>query len=83
MEVEIKEKVNLGIQIKINRIRQGYSLMELSRVSGIPYETIRLIEVGKTKLVPLNKIIIISQSLGVSLEEIIVERTAMAWGIVI
>ena len=78
MEVEIKERVNLGIQIKINRIRQGYSLMELSRVSGIPYETIRLIEVGKTKLVPLNKIIIISQSLGVSLEEIIVERKAIA-----
>lgn len=40
--VEIREKVNLAMQLKINRIRKGYSVDELARKSGIAKSTIFL-----------------------------------------
>lgn len=74
MEVEIKERVNLSNQIKVNRINQGYSRQELGELSGIGKNTIRLIEEEKYKTTRLNVIIALAKALGITLEDIIVEK---------
>ena len=83
MEVEIKERVNLSNQIKVNRINQGYSRQELGELSGIAKNTIRLIEEEKYKTTRLNVIIALAKALGITLEDIIVEKMVIVCEIMI
>lgn len=76
--VEIREKVNLAMQLKINRIRKGYSVDELARKSGVAKSTIFSIEQERFKMTKLDTIITLGEVLNVSLEELIVERKAVA-----
>ena len=74
MDIEIKEKVNLGSQLKVNRIRKGYTIKELAQISGVSATTINWAESKRREKVRLDLIIKLASSLNVSLEELIVER---------
>lgn len=74
MDIEIKEKVNLGSQLRINRVRQGYTIKELAKISGVSVTTINWAESKRREKVRLDLIIKLAKSLNISLEEIIVER---------
>ncbi|WP_291629929.1 helix-turn-helix transcriptional regulator [Clostridium sp.] len=73
MEVRFDERVNLGGKLRINRKRKNYSMNELAKKSGISFNTIAGIETGRTKKMKLEEIIRMSETLGVTLEELIVE----------
>ena len=74
MDIEIKEKVNLGSQLRVNRVRQGYTIKELAKISGVSVTTINWAESKRREKVRLDLIIKLAKSLNISLEEIIVER---------
>lgn len=77
MSVNFQERVNLGMQLRVNRIRQGLSTKELARKSGVSVTSINWAESGKSKNIRLDSIIRIADTLNISLEEIIVERIAI------
>lgn len=74
MTINFMENENLGMQLRINRIRKGYTIKELSEKSGISSTTIAWVEVGRTSDMRLDSIIRLAEVLDVSLEELIVER---------
>lgn len=74
MSIKIQENENFGMQLKINRIRKGYSVKELARKSGISATTINWTEVGRTSDMRLDSVIRLAEVLDISLEELIVER---------
>lgn len=74
MTVEIEEKVNLGMQLKVNRVRNGYTVKELSKKSGVSTSAINYWETGKGTDMRLDVIIRLAEALDISLEELIVER---------
>ncbi|MBS6502206.1 MAG: helix-turn-helix domain-containing protein [Clostridium sp.] len=77
MSVNFQERVNLGMQLRINRIRAGLSVKELARKSSISATSINWVENGRSKNIRLDSIIRIADTLNISLEEIIVERIAI------
>lgn len=77
MDVKIKEEVNLGMQLRVNRIRKGLSVKELSKKSGVSVMAIDCAENGKVKNTRLDIIIRWADVLNISLEELIVERIVM------
>ena len=74
MDIEIKEKVNLGSQLKVNRVRKGYTVKQLSKKSGVSTSAINYWETGKGIDMRLDVIIRLAEALNISLEELIVER---------
>lgn len=74
MDIEIKEKVNLGSQLRGNRVRQGYTIKELAKKSGVSVTAIDYAEKGRVKNTRLDVIIRWADVLNISLEELIVER---------
>ncbi len=77
MSVNFQERVNLGMQLRINRIRAGLTVKELAKKSGVSTTSIIWAENGKSKNIRLDSIIRLADTLNVSLEEIIVERIAI------
>jgi len=77
MSVNFQERVNLGMQLRVNRIRQGLSVKELAKKSGVSANSIIWAENGTTQNTRLDSIIKLADTLNVSLEEIIVERIAV------
>lgn len=74
MNICFEECVNLGSQLKVNRIRQGYTIKELAQISGVSATTINWAESKRREKVRLDLIIKLASSLNISLEELIVER---------
>lgn len=74
VNIRFEENTNLGMQLKINRIKRGYTIKELSEKSGVSASTIAFAEVGRTNDMRLDSIIQLAETLNVSLEELIVER---------
>ena len=74
MTINFVENENLGMQLRVNRIRKGYTVKELSEKSGVSASTITWVEVGRTSDMRLDSIIRLAEALDVSLEELIVER---------
>lgn len=74
MNICFEECVNLGSQLKVNRIRQGYTIKELAQISGVSVTTINWAESKRREKVRLDLIIKLASSLNISLEELIVER---------
>lgn len=74
MNICFEECVNLGSQLKVNRIRQGYTIKELAQISGVSTTTINWAESKRREKVRLDLIIKLASSLNISLEELIVER---------
>lgn len=74
MTINFVENENLGMQLRVNRIRKGYTVKELSEKSGVSASTITWVEVGRTSDMRLDSIIRLAEALEVSLEELIVER---------
>lgn len=77
MSVNFQERVNLGMQLRVNRIRAGLSIKELAKKSGVSANSIMWVENGTTQNTRLDSIIRLADILNVSLEEIIVERIAI------
>ena len=77
MDIEIKEKVNLGMQLRVNRVRRGLSVKELAKKSGVSVTSINWAENGRVKNTRLGAVIRLADTLSVSLEELIVERIVM------
>lgn len=77
MNLVFAEEVNLGVQLRTNRIKKGFSIKNLSKKSGISESTILATETGKTKNMRIDNIIRLASVLNISLEEIIVERKIM------
>ncbi|MDU2674232.1 MAG: helix-turn-helix transcriptional regulator [Clostridium sp.] len=74
MSVNFQERVNLGMQLKVNRVRKGYTVKELSKKSGVSTSAINYWETGKGTDMRLDVIIRLAEALNISLEELIVER---------
>lgn len=74
MSVNFQERVNLGMQLRVNRIRKGLSIKELSKKSGVSVTAIDHAEKGRVKNTRLDVIIRWADVLNISLEELIVER---------
>ncbi|CAM2079729.1 MAG: helix-turn-helix transcriptional regulator [uncultured Clostridium sp.] len=74
MDIEIEEKVNLGMQLRVNRLRRGLSVKELAKKSGVSITAIDWAENGRTKNTRLDVIIRWADVLNIPLEELIVER---------
>lgn len=74
MTINFVENENLGMQLRVNRIRKGYTVKELSEKSGVSASTITWVEVGRTIDMRLDSIIRLAEALDISLEELIVER---------
>ena len=77
MNLVFAEEVNLGVQLRTNRIKKGFSIKNLSKKSGISESTILATETGKTKNMRIDNIIRLASVLNILLEEIIVERKIM------
>ncbi len=74
MSVNFQECVNLGMQLKVNRVRKGYTVKQLSKKSGVSTSAINYWETGKGIDMRLDVIIRLAEALNISLEELIVER---------
>ncbi|MCR1952926.1 helix-turn-helix domain-containing protein [Clostridium sp. DSM 100503] len=74
MSVNLQERVNLGMQLRINRVRKGYTVKELSRKSGVSTSAIIYCENQKGSDMRLDAIIRLAYALNIPLEELIVER---------
>lgn len=74
MEVKIEEEVNLGMQLRVNRVRKGLTVKELSKKSGVSTSAINYCETGKGTDMRLDVMIRLAYALNIPLEELIVER---------
>ena len=74
MNICFEECVNLGTQLKVNRVRRGYTVEELSRKSGVSVSAINYWESGKGSNMRLGITIKLAEALDIALEELIVER---------
>ncbi|MDU3546440.1 MAG: helix-turn-helix transcriptional regulator [Clostridium sp.] len=74
MNINFQESVNLGMQLRVNRVRKGYTVKELSQKSGVSTSAINYWETGKGTDMRLDVIIRLAEALNISLEELIVER---------
>lgn len=74
MNICFEECVNLGTQLKVNRIRKGYTIEELSKKSGVSVSAINYWESGKGTNMRLDVAMRLTKALNIPLEELIVER---------
>ncbi len=74
MDICFKECVNLGTQLKVNRIKKGYTIEELSKKSGVSVSAINYWEAGKGTDMRLDVAMRLTKALNIPLEELFVER---------
>lgn len=74
MNIKFEENINLGSQLRVNRVKKGYSMKELAERSGVSACAINYWENGKGTNMRLDTIIRLATALNIPLEELIVER---------
>jgi transcriptional regulator with XRE-family HTH domain len=63
-----KKLLDIGARLKNRRTELNFSLMDLSKLTGIPKQTLQRYEVGKIKNVPASRLDLIAASLNVTPE---------------
>lgn len=75
MEIDLKHEFDIE-KLQIERARQGKSIVELSRLTGLNIKTI--IRIEKNKVVPRSQTVgKIAKALGKDVEDFILKKSAL------